>query len=638
MKYLKPFNERNISQANSIISKKMDAFNKLKDLLKNNMGYIGKFTEFLMNNNIPFEDLEKLYKSLNFLSKSNLSIDISKMSYEQVLDEIQKKENDLNVRYFINKFPSIQKKLAKQELSDESFYNLILKASKKQEGIESFISKISRYKDYKSLKTAIELFSKDINNDKENVISLVKKLNDSKIVYDKNNIVIVEVGSFDDIKKLASDTSWCILGETMWKSYTKNRHQFILYNYNIDEFDPKFKIGFTLTKKGDLYAAHDILDKNSKSELNDILSKNKIEISDIIKIEKIDVDFNKITSKTLINSLEEILNSLSTKEQYIGFIKKMLEVTNTSLVDNKISTNGTPKRIGIIKSALYRLCRKRNVVLQNELDEINPVLTKMSLSDNRLSRIVIYDNFIVGFGDNEEFINTGLDTWSDQILLLGLNDEYLLNMFFGYFNDNKLELSNLKNGWNKDNLTKLSDRLNDIYINNKISSFDMDQRSKDTLEKDLKYYVILTNYLLNRNDKVDIDFNLIKNELKDVLKKNPSLFKLNTDLEDYNGSNISDIPFINKKDSTFLIRDKHLKGNSKNFISELIKHLNNYKINFKVSKNFFKHHLYRYSSNLDGISEKNEKFKDFLDLFRSFKQRPRVGDFKSKENISIEVV
>jgi hypothetical protein len=62
MKYLKTF--ENMAMAKSIISKKMDGFEKLKTLLKSNLGYIGKFTDYLMNENIPFSDLESIYNDL----------------------------------------------------------------------------------------------------------------------------------------------------------------------------------------------------------------------------------------------------------------------------------------------------------------------------------------------------------------------------------------------------------------------------------------------------------------------------------------------------------------------------------------------------------------------------------------------
>ena len=52
------FINENMDQAKSIIGKKMAAFDKLKVLLSKNLGYIGKFTEYLMDENVAYEDLE----------------------------------------------------------------------------------------------------------------------------------------------------------------------------------------------------------------------------------------------------------------------------------------------------------------------------------------------------------------------------------------------------------------------------------------------------------------------------------------------------------------------------------------------------------------------------------------------------
>lgn len=61
MRYIKTF--ENLDKAKSIISNKMAAFDKLKNLLSKNMGYMGKFTEYLFDENIKFDELENLYKS-----------------------------------------------------------------------------------------------------------------------------------------------------------------------------------------------------------------------------------------------------------------------------------------------------------------------------------------------------------------------------------------------------------------------------------------------------------------------------------------------------------------------------------------------------------------------------------------------
>jgi len=79
--------------AKSIISKKMAAFDKLKNLLSNNMGYMGKFTEFLFEENIPYESLEILYNDLIHLKKKNRSFDIGEFKYEKLVDKIISQNN-----------------------------------------------------------------------------------------------------------------------------------------------------------------------------------------------------------------------------------------------------------------------------------------------------------------------------------------------------------------------------------------------------------------------------------------------------------------------------------------------------------------------------------------------------------------
>jgi hypothetical protein len=147
MKYLKTF--ENMSMAKSIISKKMEGFDKLKEILAKNLGYIGKFTEYLMNENIPVQDLEVLYKDLLDLKTKQKNLDITNLKYEEVVDKVQDIRNDLSVNSLIQQFPSDQKAFAKELI--KSNYNILLQASKK-ENISALVSKISRYKTKEELK------------------------------------------------------------------------------------------------------------------------------------------------------------------------------------------------------------------------------------------------------------------------------------------------------------------------------------------------------------------------------------------------------------------------------------------------------------------------------------------------------
>ena len=109
MKYIKTF--ENLTQAKSIIAKKMEGYEKLKTLLAKNLGYIGKFTEYLFNENVPYDSLVELYNMLLELKSRGQAINISELKYEKVLDTIEKTKNELSVRTLINQFPSDQKNL-----------------------------------------------------------------------------------------------------------------------------------------------------------------------------------------------------------------------------------------------------------------------------------------------------------------------------------------------------------------------------------------------------------------------------------------------------------------------------------------------------------------------------------------------
>jgi hypothetical protein len=348
MKYLKTYNE-NMSLAKSIISKKMEGFDKLKSLLSKNLGYIGKFTDYLMNENIPYSDLEILYNDLIALKNKQKNIDISNLKYEELIDKIQEINNDLSVNGLINKFPSAQKLLAKDLISSD--YNLLLQTSKK-ENIDAFIAKISRYKTKEQLKTALSLFGKESINDKAEIKKYVDSSDSSHILVDNGNIMIVKIDKIEDVKKLGSDTSWCILGNASWKSYTTNRYQYILYDFTKDSLDAEFKIGFTLNKDLTIHSAHDILDRDAKPLLNKIIHDNDIKYSSLInKSEKSEKSvttemISAINSRTPISTLKSYSESVS---------RELLPTLLSKIIDFLPKRDGKYSDITPARSELFRI-------------------------------------------------------------------------------------------------------------------------------------------------------------------------------------------------------------------------------------------------------------------------------------------
>jgi hypothetical protein len=321
-----------MERSKSIFAKKVEAYDKLKDLLSKNLGYIGKFTEYLFEENIKMSDLESVFKDLIYLKNRSINIDISNLKFEALMDKIQINKEDLKIKELLNKFPSEQKNFAKLKLNSQynsEIRNIMLKIADKDHS--SFISKISRYKSSNELENAMKIYSKDAKNDRESILSTIST-SGMKIIIDDNNLLIISIPTQEDIKKIGSDTSWCIVNSTsLWISYTKNRHQFVIINFNLDEYDPKFKIGMTLDQyTGDIHAAHDIMDYDCKGYIKDLLSRNKIDRTNLIP----ETNFSKEDASTIKASwsnkkLEEIFKTCEVSK-IDDIIRKIIEWGNKS--------------------------------------------------------------------------------------------------------------------------------------------------------------------------------------------------------------------------------------------------------------------------------------------------------------------
>lgn len=459
MKYIKTF--ENLTQAKSIIAKKMEGYEKLKTLLAKNLGYIGKFTEYLFNENVPYDSLVELYNMLLELKSRGQAINISELKYEKVLDTIEKTKNELSVRTLINQFPSDQKNLARELVKkNASNFQLLLKASK-IEDISAFISKISRYKSESELKTALQLFSRNRMNSKEKVLEYVKNSKSSKVTLDKGELLIIHVGAFDDMKVLGSDSSWCILGQHMWNTYTKDRFQFIMYDYSLSEFETKFKIGFTLNSNGTIHAAHDILDSGARDYLVAKLTENDISLTSLIpKNELVEVPVNTINSRTTITNLK--LWSKNCKlEQIPEFITKVMSYGGF---------NSQSKR-DVLDTLFNRFFLNKPFVLEADLKsavsgkswdsktQVDVILKNLDGIKTLRTKFIDTNKFSITPHDNEESIKKKLEIIKDEIIVRDVSLQSFHGRAYYY-------LPGSSRGYRIENeslLTIISDKLNKIY-------------------------------------------------------------------------------------------------------------------------------------------------------------------------------
>ena len=618
------FINENMDQAKSIIGKKMAAFDKLKVLLSKNLGYIGKFTEYLMDENVAYEDLEELYKKINDLKSRNTTIDISKLSYEKSLDKIISVNNDLSVNGLISKFPSEQKKIAKVLINNKTNYNIFLKVSNKED-LQTFLSKVSRYKDSDSLLSAMKVFSKDPKNSKEQVKELVNDIK-SDIIFENDNILVVKVDSLSDINVLGSDTSWCILGSGQWNSYTKGRLQYILYDYTKDEFDPTFKIGFTLEKSGAIYAAHNILDGSASNELRRVLEENSLTTIKLLpEVKKFDMaDIDNINSRTTTESLKLLIENLTieNKKEISKLIVKLFDVfgyrraTKNGVVNKSLNS----AKVVILKSLINKYFYGSKLITEEDCNKVDLRLMKYMLEHELWTNSMVNPN-IFRSSLSPDAIDAGLDIWSDQVLVDFANNLYISNFLasssanYNYIDFTK-PIPNERFTKTKEVTTKLSDRFNKIYNENTVNFINDSHKSR------FGYRVLFLNYILGRPDSCPDKDKLLKFVPVEDKINYPGLFSKSIDLSEGiirfgQFNKYFPVNLVEKKDYpvTKVYFDNH---GLLNIIPNLLKHLDGYELMLNITRENLKNIM---TSGTSYESKLDEYGKKVFDLLKKFPKR-----------------
>ena len=175
-----------------------------------------------------------------------------------------KRANDV-----MNMFNTTQKRLLKNLDMTHELVNVLNKFglisfTKRR----NFIRKMSTVEDVNIILQEMHLLTKTHYQwNKESLLTFVAKgdgLN-CKVIYNENDIVIVQVTDYDSIKFLAKTTNWCISkNKEYWNNYIQSSSkQYIIFDFSKKEDDHFSIIGVT-TRKGDIVAAHNFVNDNIK--------------------------------------------------------------------------------------------------------------------------------------------------------------------------------------------------------------------------------------------------------------------------------------------------------------------------------------------------------------------------------------
>ena len=235
---------------------------------------------------LPFEQLafikhwsdenKTLIKSLtkqNIVSYSSPS-DLGNLLYEiEGLNMVSLVKNNIN-RFNTEQRHMLEKAIkpntingitAHKNRTFQSWYKIFVKFDKLPETRKKkFISLCSAYRDLDAMKEGLAKSTEESYQwNKEDMFAFMQNnAPDCKVVFNKDNIVILEIPSFNDSRKLCGGgrTGWCITREeSYFRQYVTSRpghKQYFFFNFDKPETDEFAHIGFTVEDNKGIVNAH----------------------------------------------------------------------------------------------------------------------------------------------------------------------------------------------------------------------------------------------------------------------------------------------------------------------------------------------------------------------------------------------
>lgn len=242
---------------------------------------------------------------------------------EDLYDALQIVENNYKINRIVQELPSdLKSQYKKLSPTLKSTVDSLFKGLSEKDEKNQLIKKISRYKTIGELSKVIDNLLSSPNGYTDMLVSIENDPN-SDLIYFENGIIIAKINDYSSSCKLGS-SSWCIsTSERFFKSYTTDRDQYFIWDFNLNITDPLSLIGLTKNKFEELnldniinqgktiidLQIRNVHDRNDRTILNNIVN--------IIKEKKIpfDVLFDTDEKEMIFNSL--IKSNVSSVVRYL---------------------------------------------------------------------------------------------------------------------------------------------------------------------------------------------------------------------------------------------------------------------------------------------------------------------------------
>ena len=250
------------------------------------------------------------------LSKGTITAYNTKTAINELVTEMYVLRKNKRISDAINLFNTAQKKLIKNHELSEKDKETFSKFSKLSETKQiNFIKKSSTINDFDELMRLMRhVCSIHFEWNKASFMDYIENVDgvDCKIIFEKENIVLVQVFDYETIKQLAKTTNWCISkNKSYWNNYIENykdkANQYLIFDFSKKEDDNLSIVGFTTIYNKGITHSHDFVNNSLmddgdspsfvllKSYVSRFLTKNNI--YGILKTDGIDInmisDFDK---------------------------------------------------------------------------------------------------------------------------------------------------------------------------------------------------------------------------------------------------------------------------------------------------------------------------------------------------------
>lgn len=326
-------------------------FQRIRQMIGKNLGYAYGFIKFFYDDlgdqpeEVRFEELTTLLNDLEYLYvyKSNLakpfdqyvnirpSEEDPRGAYEVLRDDVELAKGEILTRTWINQLMGFQKDWFKnlnpvQKKRIDSIAKEFSLMGKDEDGnVDKKINKdlqrlffktVGRYKTLGELIIGAESTIKASNNSNMTLFLLAcekanlkyGEVNGTEEVYLGDNILIIQVKSFQANRDLNGSTSHCIAQRlSAWESYLADHlftKQYYIYNFNLGPSDTKSVIGITIGPGGKVTACHKKDDGSFGSQIDSYMKELGIPMSVLAPMSDVEIELR----KRRIQANKEIVN------------------------------------------------------------------------------------------------------------------------------------------------------------------------------------------------------------------------------------------------------------------------------------------------------------------------------------------